>query len=420
MLRLDYPSGCWKPLLEGADADAAREVVAAIAEALVDPLIVQGPVQSAQRPSLGGGSAGLAVFYDYFHRIACDAGYDDLATRHLDVAIEGAGQVAMPPSLYGGFTGVAWALAHLQGGADDGDDPSEAVDTALLDLLAREDWSGDYDLVSGLVGFGVYALERLPRPGARRLLNRIIYHLSATAQLRDDGATWWTAPALLSERAEEFPTGYYNLGLAHGVPGVIAMLSNACLLEESNEVARSLLDGAVRWILQHRLDDARGVFPSLVVPGRKLPPARTAWCYGDPGVAAALLGAARRVGATDWAAIATEIARRAAAVSEERAGVKDAGICHGSAGLAHIFHGFFHATGEAVFADAARRWYRRTLALRRTGEGIAGYSAWGRSSSGNWHADPGFVKGAAGVGLVLLGAVSTVPPTWNRVLMLDL
>ncbi len=41
---------------------------------------------------------------------------------------------------------------------------------------------------------------------------------------RDEGVTWHTAPELLvTWQREQAPTGYYNLGVAHGVPGAIAM-----------------------------------------------------------------------------------------------------------------------------------------------------------------------------------------------------
>ena len=47
--------------------------------------------------------------------------------------------------------------------------------------------------------------------------------------LLPDGITWRTDPAWLpDETRQKFPRGYYNTGLAHGVPGVIALLGLAC------------------------------------------------------------------------------------------------------------------------------------------------------------------------------------------------
>ena len=99
----------------------------------------------------------------------------------------------------------------------------------------------------------------------------------------------------------EAPDGYYNLGLAHGVPGVIALLGAACATGVAAGTARPLLDGAVAWLLAQRLPDGFvSQFSYWAGPGIKAEPSRLAWCYGDLGLAAALLYAARCVGETGW------------------------------------------------------------------------------------------------------------------------
>src|SRR5205807_798323 len=73
---------------------------------------------------------------------------------------------ATSASLYGGLTGVGWALAHLQVRLPglDGEADAAEIDEALLHHLDRTPWPDDYDLVSGLIGFGVYALDQSPWP----------------------------------------------------------------------------------------------------------------------------------------------------------------------------------------------------------------------------------------------------------------
>jgi hypothetical protein len=102
--------------------------------------------------------------------------------------------------------------------------------------------------------------------------------------------------------------------------------------------------------------------------------------------------------------------------------VVDAGLCHGSGGLALVFHRLWHATGEHGFADAARRWYAHTLALHRPGAGIAGFHSWLPAIApepGRWDADASFLTGAAGVGLALLAGLG-VEPAWDRLLAASL
>src|SRR5262249_61152253 len=99
------------------------------------------------------------------------------------------------------------------------------------------------------------------------------------------------------------------------------------------------------------------------------------WCYGDPGVAAALLGAARGVAEPGWEAAALAIARRAAERPSAEAGIKDAALCHGCAGLGHLFNRMSQATGEPELAEAARAWFERTLAMRHPGRPLGGGEA---------------------------------------------
>jgi hypothetical protein len=183
--------------------------------------------------------------------------------------------------------------------------------------------------------------------------------------------------------------------------------------------ARPLLVGTVRWLLAQQTP---GGFPSGIEKERADQPARLAWCYGDPGVAAALLWAARLVDEPAWEQEARAIARRAAQQPAEQAGVVDAGLCHGAAGLGHLFNRLFQATGDPCLAEAARFWFERTLQMRRSGRGVGGYEAWQLDDDGKVTriADPGLLTGAAGIALALLAVTTPVEPAWDRMLLVEI
>ena len=213
--------------------------------------------------------------------------------------------------------GVAWATAHVQKQLGDAEEESayRAVDEALLAHLNESPWRNDYDLISGLIGFGVYALERLPHPMGFEMLERVVDRLDETAERNAEGITWLTRPELLPPWQRELsPNGYYNLGLAHGVPGVIALLGQACAAGIARAQVEPLLEGAIDWLLAQRLpaSGAHSIFPSWVGPCNGREGCRLAWCYGDAGIAAALLSAARCAREPSWERKALEIASRAA------------------------------------------------------------------------------------------------------------
>lgn len=410
----------WRPILDGATRDRALETVRTIATGL------SGKSSELDDPSLTGGCAGLALLYAYCAKAEPGDDDEEIAIQFLLRAIDLTGELTLSPSLYHGFTGVAWAVEHLREPLlhSDDEDTNEAVDEAIVVYLSQSPWADDYDLIAGLVGIGVYALERLPRVSALACLERIVERLDETAERRDNEVTWLTRPHLLpSHQREKCPNGYYNLGLAHGVPGVIALLGEVCAAGVATERARPLLDGAVAWLLrQKRTPPSLSSFSPWTGQGIEQVQCRLAWCYGDAGVAAALLAAARCVNKPEWERDALRIARHAAARVPESAGVKDGGLCHGAAGLGHIFNRLFQATGESVFREAARYWFEQTLAMRRPGLGIDGFSAFIPEEDGKerWVDDPGITTGAAGIALALLAAVTDIEPAWDRVLLVSI
>jgi lantibiotic biosynthesis protein len=417
----------WRPILDGELGEAATEALQEIAADLLVPHPKLTSDQGARDTSLAGGKAGMAVFYTYLSQTLPNSDSEQsTALVLLEEAIDALTSVPMHPSLYGGFTGTAWTVEHLQGRLLDPDeeDPNEPIDEELIAFLNKSPWREDYDLISGLVGFGVYALERLPRPAAVKCLSQIIDRLDETASRLPEGISWHTSPDLLPDHQREIcPEGYYNLGLAHGMPGVIALLGAACAAKVSVDKARPLLEGAVKWLLAQKLmDESNLSFASWVVPGVESTPSRLAWCYGDAGVAAALFYAARVVNEPTWEREAIEIALRASNCSFERSRIIDPGLCHGAAGLGHIFNRFFQATGEPRLKESAQFWFRKTLDMRQPNQGIAGFSAWLPQKDGknDWVDDPGLLTGATGIGLALLAATTSIEPEWDRILLVSI
>ncbi len=297
---------------------------------------------------------------------------------------------------------MAWVAEHLWGAESSAvdEDPNADVDEALLSMLRRGPWRGEFDLLGGLVGWGVYALERLPRPAAAAMLSLVVARLGECGE-RDGQTIAWRAPGGAAAPPD--------LGMAHGAAGVIALLARMLREAPGQIEAAPLLAaavaGAFRRLGQEREDDAIDL----------------AWCAGHAGLAVALLAAGRAGGRDDWQQAAHRLAAAAAARDQEGAGVSDPALCHGTAGLSHLFHRLHQATGDPVLLAAAHRWLRRTLARRRSGAGIGGYLCRGRQADGRigWIADGGFLGGAAGIGLALLAAATPVAPAWDRLLLLS-
>jgi rhamnogalacturonyl hydrolase YesR len=203
---------------------------------------------------------------------------------------------------------------------------------------------------------------------------------------------------------------------------VVAVLARMCARAELRSRAEALLSPAVRWLLAQRNDGSAGTCFSYYA-GRTSS-SRIAWCYGDPGVALALMAAAQVAGERTWRDAALSLTRHSIDVDFETTQVVDASLCHGGAGLLHFFGRMYNATGDDRHAAAARDWLRWTLDFRATKPGATGFASLQPrtldAADKDWVDDPGLLMGAAGVGLALLAAIATREPGWDAPLLMDI
>ena len=334
--------------------------------------------------------------------------------------------------LYGGLAGIGWMMQHVlsilstvggtideQGSEDD--DFLFEVDERILS--AGETINRNYDLISGHVGFGIYWLERLPRPkaviGVRQTLIAL-EHLSTNTPL---GIAWLTPPSLVPPtQVAVAPSGYYNLGVAHGIPGVIGFLAQAACLdlyEDISSKASDLLAGAMRWLIaQEKSPNSISRYGHWMIPGQDSGNTRLSWCYGDLGIAAVLQFVAHCAKNLSWAVEAKRLTDRCV-LRDLDPSVLDASLCHGALGNAHIYNRAYHAYHDDVYRLAALKWTQKSLSLRKSGVGIAGHYAWRENSFPHECLDTSFLTGAVGVGLALLAAIAPIEPNWDRMMLLS-
>lgn len=426
----------WRPVLTGG----AQVEAVAVASEIVDWLVTLAPRDGSMSkgPFLADGDAGAALCLT-----ACAAGlregrYGPFATAYLDRARRAIETWPSTPALFTGFVGVAWALvssgchdgttsgASEATGAEVGEDELGEVDDVLLTHVAATGASLMPDLISGVVGVGVYALARLPRTRARQVLSAVVDWLELSQVHTAVGVTWDYCP-------DGAPpgTGYdhnassYPLGVAHGHAGVIALLARIYRHDIEGDRVAVLLEKAVEFLLAERhTDSSKGAFPPAVRESSEREPSNSSWCWGDPGIAVALFAAGQALGRAEWKRIALDAVLCAALYGVTSSDPQDASLCHGAAGLGHILNRFYQITGLSEFAECSRMWFRRTLAMHRAGDGNTGFLFRGRSrdAQGRPVLEPsfGFLMGSAGVAAALVAAATPIAPCWDAAMMIDI
>ena len=401
-------TGCWQPLLEGEDAQRAREAIDAIASDL----------EQLELPdrSLYYGHAGVALLHGYLSGTGA-AGAGERAARALERAAEAFSE-ERAPWLARGFGGVAFAIAHLTDVVDCDPETLEELDGAVAHLLDRDDWPFAWQLMIGLVGLGVYGLERAHTAGGRLIIERVEGHLARLAERTAGGATWRAHEADLSPELEaQNPDGFYNLGAPYGVAGAIAFLAAAHRAGALGDP--SLLSDAVAWLRGQEEPAAEVRFPGYLAAGYREPSPLGGWCGGNEIAGLVLVDAGIAARESSWIEHGLAVARHAArqACRSDAAG-QDLSLCHGWIGRAHIFNRVAHATGSNELSEAARWCYRRTLGARVPGSGIGGFSDISRSAKTRDPAyAPGLQLGATGLALGLTAAISEAAPDWDRALL---
>lgn len=410
----------WAPVLHDsvrAEAvDVARNVAGALVSDAARQVEARGPA-SGIHCSLARGPLPTALLLTYLERAGVDV--EGLGSR-LDLLEHAAACLQDSPcgiGLVGGMAGFCWAFNHMRVDVDMTD-----VDASLLKFLQQPRLEGSLDLVNGIVGIGVVCVERHDDV-ARACTGEVVRHLRQRAEERDDGTTWHVSAAKLPPWvAREFPEGYYDLGVAHGVAGIAGFLAKASVAGHSEAVG--LLEGAIEWLLSQRTTD-EFQFPYVVAPDRPPGTGRGVWCNGDLGISCCVMRASEALQRPEWASVAIATARHALEALQRRDSLRDPSFCHGAAGIAHMAARFFQRTGDPIFRDAAGAWAERTLRARDLNAGFGGFRFHeiGRPNGPESEpvvdriASPCFLAGAAGVALTLLALATPVEPNWDRILL---
>jgi lantibiotic modifying enzyme len=413
----------WSPIFIGDESTKIKAVIWEIANALRDERRRRTlEPDMSHSPSLAGGNAGHALFFAYLDLAFPGNGFDEDTDALLSQAFAAVANQPLSWGLYSGVVGIGWVMAHLQSvgckAAETYD--LEELDEAFSQALGANPWRQDYDLISGLVGHTVYVLERPDSPKTRKMLAALIGQFRALSYPCEEGVTWRTPVHLVpAHQRSEFPNGWYNLGLAHGVPGVIGALSQIAVRTDHEKDTVQLLRDAIRWLRAQRLPEpSASVYPNWVADRHSPSPSRAAWCYGDPGVGTSLLLAGCSLDVPEWIAEGRDLMQRSSRRQLAGSGVIDAALCHGATGLAHLYNRAAQTCSCNILRTAASEWYVHALEMRRPNDGVAGfaYRAF-RSKGWVWEPESGFLEGAAGIGLALLGSITDISPEWDRVLL---
>lgn len=220
-------------------------------------------------------------------------------------------------SLFGGLAGCCFAIQA----ASKGNKRYQKLIIALNQMLfekglnyfiqpLQEKWQLKlpfspqlYDPISGITGLSIVALQNQDLKISHQFLEKALKLCIAITEDLSIGSykvPGWYVPRhyqFIEEDKKNYPKGNFNLGLAHGIPSVLALLSIAYLqgivLEGQKEAIQIIVDwlqskkkmieGTVFW--ENRCSFEEEVLKVSQISSDGLV---EGWCYGTPGVARVL------------------------------------------------------------------------------------------------------------------------------------
>ncbi len=371
--------------------------------------------------SLLSGSAGNAIFLKcYYKKMPNEIIFDNLK-KNINNSIFAIENSRLTYTFCSGIAGIAWSLIYLseQKLLDLGDDAYfKELDFFLYNCGKNDLENRNFDYLHGGLGVILYFLKRDKSPTSNDYLLSLTKLLFSQVKNNEDEIVW-SSNFNITESINQLEE--YNIGLAHGIPSIIIVLTKLYTNDIEKDKCQELLKGTIKWLLKQKLPLGNiSIYPNIVTDEKSnIQPSRLAWCYGDLGIATALWQAGKSLKNDEWKTEAIEILKNSCKRKDlNKNSVCDAGICHGTAGIAQIYNRFYWETKLPEFKETANYWINETLKMAYHKDGLAGYKSW-RGSELGWENKIGILEGITGIGLALLSHISDEDPNWDECLLLS-
>ena len=323
-----------------------------------------------------------------------------------------------------GLAGIGWLYEYLKSCEFINGDTNELLedfDKPLEKALMIDMAKWNYDFLHGGVGIALYFVKRiLKNQNLFSVLNHFLDCLDKIKEYEKENQFKWKSVIDITTKE----TGY-NISMSHGSSSIVCLLAKMYQLDNNSlnkKLIKNLLNGAMEYIIDQEIDRERYkcYFASMSIESDKiLQQSRMGWCYGDLGIATTLYQAGKALQNQNWIDKSLEILLYTAEnrKSLEEGRVADAGLCHGTAGIGHIFYRAWWNTRMPEFKKASDYWFEQTLKMAKFEDGLAGFKTWYVEEG--WINNYSLLQGITGIGLALLTYYHEVEPTWDECLLLS-
>jgi len=372
------------------------------------------------------GSSGIALFHFYYSKLRQDEANANIGVEIISSIIDKINNGYSTPAFCTGVSGAAWVIELLK----EEDFVDLDTDALLSDLdgflensLQIDTLYNYFDFLHGIIGIGYYFIKRYEntlseklRANYKRLVLDIIDKLHEAAQI-DGHTAKWESNLIFEEKLRG-----YNLSLSHGISSIINFLARVYVHSDFKDAMSLLLQQSVNYVVQQYSNspESTSCFPDWISSdNKKSESARLAWCYGDLGIAMSLWRASKVLKNQELSSLSLNVFKHSAMRRDiKEVKIVDAGLCHGSYGVMHIFSYMYKETGDLLFKDTADYWIHKALEMDTHENGYAGYCKWYGGSNPGWSKESNLLEGISGIGLALISYLAPFKTKWDECLMI--
>jgi lantibiotic biosynthesis protein len=370
--------------------------------------------------NLLGGKAGLTLFWAYYSRYSNSIKVEKILVPLILEVFQGIKKNNISPTFGTGLAGIGWTIEHLSKNGFLKLDTNSLIgnfDELLYSCMLQYIRVRNYDYFHGALGIGVYFLNRTSCKKSNRYISNLVDELEKISTIFPYGIAWESNTSIDDE-------GCFNLSLSHGLASIISILTRVYRANINSEKTRSLISNAIDYLIHFKRDtyDSGYIFPAFVskIGIHDNSKGRLSWCYYDLGISVALWNAGQTFNNESWKQEAVNTLLSTTNIQDiNKAGVMDAGLCHGATGIAHIYNRVYNYTGIENFKNSAIYWFQQSLKMDGFKDGLVGYKTCRPLELGGLQNDYSFIEGIAGIGLAMISAVSDMNPAWDSVLILS-
>jgi lantibiotic modifying enzyme len=380
---------------------------------------IAGKIQKNHEDNLMGiynGDFGILMFLLYYSEYSNSKKYVLLTENYAEKLLKKIDLHVMIHTFCSGLSGILYLFDFLkrQDLIDiDIEDSKLLLEDFLVKEMQKDINNRYYDFMHGALGVGFYFLKRNEN---KNPIIQLIDFLYKTAEKKPHSNIFKWKSSLNTDN----DIGY-NIALSHGMASIVIFLAHCIKKNIIENKVNEMLVGTINYILSQEIDYKKygSFFPpqSLENNNRLILSSRLGWCYGDLGVAFSIWYAGKVTCNKKWEKKGLNILL----ISTERIptvekSVFDAGICHGSTGVAMIYRRMYLETGNIIFLDAFHNWLKQTIVYSNFSDGLAGYKT---KEGKQWTNDYTLLTGIAGIGLMFLSYTMNDQQCWDELFLLS-